>query len=54
MPKRITVAVTIADGSYYTPRKLKNDMVQAALVRIVTDQADLLAVDAKVGNVRKG
>lgn len=54
--KRITVAITLADDGYQSPRDLrgiKAAMVNAAVHKATDVDASIAAIEAKVGTVRK-
>lgn len=51
--KRITVAVTVDDTYNRTAHRwLKDDMIVAAMERIQAESLNVVAIEAKVGNVR--
>lgn len=50
--KRITVSVTVDYAYGETTKKIKNALAEAALTQVAINRLDLVAIDAKVGNVR--
>lgn len=54
--KRITVALVIGDDSYASPRELrgiKAAMVNAAVEKATLNDLSIVAIEAKIGHVRK-
>lgn len=52
--KRITVSVAVEDTYNRDKlRWLKDDMIVAAMERVQTDALDVVAIEAKIGTVRK-
>jgi hypothetical protein len=54
--KRITVAITLGDDSFPTARELrgiKAAMVNSAVEKATTHDLSIVAIDAKVGTMRK-
>lgn len=52
--KRITVAITVADEYYPSYlRSVSSAMVNAAVAKATEKDLEILAIDAKIGHIRK-
>lgn len=53
--KRITVQITLSDNynSAYHARKIKSAMVNAAVAKATYEDAEIHAIDTRIGNVRR-
>lgn len=53
--KRITVQVTLADDYYGNTRsvKIKRAMVTAAVAKATDEDAEIIAIETRIGHVRR-